>query len=180
MPASEIDDIFSSKGKAKVPQPVASSSTAPPKKKKKDKKRKREVDPPSDDPKPSKPKRAIPETIVDPSAQLAVSAPPAKRPKKAKSTEAVKAAGKESEARFKDSRGTGPRRTTEEGFSIYKEDELGIKDEGGGVFSPFLLLSRYSPTHLQIHHCAHLTVNVVSASPFAARFTLTYDPFPGF
>lgn len=108
MPASEIDDIFSSKGKAKVSQPVASSSTAPPKKKKKDKKRKREVDPPSDEPKPSKPKRTIPETIIDPSVQLAASAPPAKRPKKAKSTEAVKAAGKESEARFKDSRGTGP------------------------------------------------------------------------
>ncbi|KAF7310738.1 hypothetical protein HMN09_00616800 [Mycena chlorophos] len=33
--------------------------------------------------------------------------------------------------KFKDSRGTGPRRKTEEGFAIYKEDELGINDEGG-------------------------------------------------
>ncbi|KAF7320253.1 hypothetical protein MKEN_00809900 [Mycena kentingensis (nom. inval.)] len=38
---------------------------------------------------------------------------------------------KEDLDRFKDSRGTGPRRKTEEGFSIYKEDELGINDEGG-------------------------------------------------
>ncbi|KZS96489.1 DUF1764-domain-containing protein [Sistotremastrum niveocremeum HHB9708] len=34
---------------------------------------------------------------------------------------------------FKDSRGTGPRRTTEEGFSVFKEDELKINPESGGT-----------------------------------------------
>ncbi|KAF9520495.1 hypothetical protein BS47DRAFT_636209 [Hydnum rufescens UP504] len=33
--------------------------------------------------------------------------------------------------RFRDSRGTGPRRRTEEGYAIYKEDELGIDIEAG-------------------------------------------------
>ncbi|KAH9047544.1 hypothetical protein EDB84DRAFT_1460893 [Lactarius hengduanensis] len=35
--------------------------------------------------------------------------------------------------KFNDSRGTGPRRKTEEGFSIFKEDELGINVEAGGT-----------------------------------------------
>ncbi|KAG8915778.1 hypothetical protein FRC00_014365 [Tulasnella sp. 408] len=38
----------------------------------------------------------------------------------------------EEDLRFVDSRGTGPRRRTEEGFLIYKEDELGITGKGGG------------------------------------------------
>jgi len=76
-----------------------------------------------------------PETIVDPSYLV-----PKKR-KKAAVPEIVKVAapkkskakqGKlEDEARFRDSRGTGPRRKTEDGFLIYKEDELGIGNEGG-------------------------------------------------
>ncbi|KAG8924198.1 hypothetical protein FRC01_011816 [Tulasnella sp. 417] len=37
----------------------------------------------------------------------------------------------EEDLRFVDSRGTGPRRRTEEGFLIYKEDELGITGKGG-------------------------------------------------
>lgn len=35
------------------------------------------------------------------------------------------------DASFRDSRGTGPRRKTEEGYRIFKEDELGITDVGG-------------------------------------------------
>ncbi|KAI5118109.1 hypothetical protein M0805_003463 [Coniferiporia weirii] len=35
------------------------------------------------------------------------------------------------EEHFKDSRGSGPRKRTDDGFLVYKEDELGIKDEGG-------------------------------------------------
>ncbi|KAG8904120.1 hypothetical protein FRB99_002204 [Tulasnella sp. 403] len=38
----------------------------------------------------------------------------------------------EEDLKFIDSRGTGPRKRTEEGYLIYKEDELGITDKGGG------------------------------------------------
>lgn len=31
-------------------------------------------------------------------------------------------------------------RTTEEGFSIYKEDELGITEQGGGAFSLYAII----------------------------------------
>ncbi|KAF8343876.1 uncharacterized protein EI90DRAFT_2845666, partial [Cantharellus anzutake] len=75
--------------------------------------------------------RQIPETIVDPSIALS---------KKRKRGEGD---GKDSQssnvipldddlAKFVDSRGTGPRRRTEEGYLIYKEDELGIRESGGG------------------------------------------------
>jgi len=43
----------------------------------------------------------------------------------------LKPAEPDSEDEFRDSRGTGPRRKTEEGYLVYKEDELGIGDEGG-------------------------------------------------
>ncbi|KAI0335417.1 hypothetical protein GY45DRAFT_1366983 [Cubamyces sp. BRFM 1775] len=152
MPASEIDEIFASKGKASsAPQLVASSSsssqpTDKKKKKKKDKSAKRKRDDADADPEPeaappSKPvKRKVPETVFDPSAAL----PSAKESKPRKADKAaVSAAAKpkkpkldrEEEQRFKDSRGTGPRRKTEEGFAIYKEDELGITDQGGGQSS---------------------------------------------
>ena len=165
MPASEIDDIFASKGKQKAAVPPKASSSAsvlPDKKKKKKKdkeksaKRKREDDAGEGaDAAPGKlPNRPVPETVFDPSSGLpssgkakvgktdkpAVGVAKPKRPKK----------DREDEDRFKDSRGTGPRtfrfircpepsadalptgRKTEEGFSIYKEDELGINAEGGG------------------------------------------------
>ncbi|KAI9512908.1 hypothetical protein F5148DRAFT_1372894 [Russula earlei] len=41
---------------------------------------------------------------------------------------------------FKDSRGTAPRRQTDEGFAIYKEDELGINPETGGTATMSLRL----------------------------------------
>lgn len=179
MPASEIDDIFAAKpkGKAKAAVPVAStsaSSTAEPSKKskkKKDKaaKRKRETDDEGD----SQPtKRRVPETVLDPS----VNPQPAPKAASLKSIKAAKleklAAGgatkkkrgkvdKEDEARFKDSRGNGPRacdppsmflyiechfagRKTEEGFAIYKEDELGISNTGGGKRSFLAVLDSQS------------------------------------
>ncbi|TFY79730.1 hypothetical protein EWM64_g4288 [Hericium alpestre] len=146
MPTSEIDDIFASKGKAKAVQPIASISTAlpPQRKKKKDKKRKRDGEVEASHAvesdaaaKPPKAKRPVPETVVDSSSQLAP-APSAKWPKVDKVSRMAgvkrpKAAEKviDDEARFKDSRGIGPRRKTEEGFSIFKEDELGIRPESG-------------------------------------------------
>ncbi|KII93229.1 hypothetical protein PLICRDRAFT_100395 [Plicaturopsis crispa FD-325 SS-3] len=142
MPISEIDDIFSKgKGKAKAPPPVASTSALPADhKKKKDKKKKKSQK--SDEPAPIDPvqperkKRPAPETVIDPSTLMPAAAPPPKRAKlddAAKRKKVTKSASKEEEDRFKDSRGSGPRRKTEEGFAIYKEDELGIVDEGGGM-----------------------------------------------
>ncbi|CUA70106.1 hypothetical protein RSOLAG22IIIB_00452 [Rhizoctonia solani] len=56
-----------------------------------------------------------------------------KKAKKAKPSKDGKknAAVDSDDERFRDSRGTGPRRRTEEGYAIYKEDELGINNEGG-------------------------------------------------
>ncbi|TBU35129.1 hypothetical protein BD311DRAFT_745623 [Dichomitus squalens] len=150
MPASEIDDIFASKGKlpaAAPPKASSSSALLSDKKKKKKIKDKGEVgDKPvrrkredsNEDPAPSVPsKRKVPETVFDPSVTL-----PSTKSNKSKAPRVEKTEGgvpkakkakkdREEEDRFKDSRGTGPRRKTEEGFSIYKEDELGITDQGG-------------------------------------------------
>lgn len=136
MPASEIDDIFASKGKGKAKSsPLASSSAvaasspkAPEpsanvekKKKKKDKKRKREdtdddgqgtqVKQATDrDTGEKPPKRRVPETVLDPSVQP--SAAPTKPPKPGRPSDANKAPkkqrDKEDVQRFKDSRGNGP------------------------------------------------------------------------
>ncbi|KAF5375065.1 hypothetical protein D9758_000136 [Tetrapyrgos nigripes] len=129
--SSIIDDIFNS----------ASSSKATISKKevvKKDRKRKRTSPP------------AV-ETVLD------TSAPSSKRPKVSKKSDPPKVSkksdpprgskkDKEEDERFKDSRGTGPRRKTEEGWSIYKVDELGIDEEAGG--NPVLFSSL--PAH---RHC---------------------------
>ena len=161
MARSEIDDIFAAKkstGKV-IAQPVASTSTPTDvtgsKKKKKDKKRKRQAEeaqvPAPDEEKPRK-KRVV-ETVHDTSVTVPSISSSNKSAKSAKvtSTPKPKAAKKEKEIldRFKDSRGTGPRkwrfpyciycsykalgRKTEEGFSIFKETELGIDPEAGGT-----------------------------------------------
>ncbi|KDQ63779.1 hypothetical protein JAAARDRAFT_29819 [Jaapia argillacea MUCL 33604] len=150
MPKSEIDDIFAgagkAKGKAKVVEPVASSSSSAgveaKKRKKKDGGAATTIDvdeskSPDAQSKQSK-KRPAPETIVDPSSRL-VAVASAKRSKLEKAADSfevakkrkVKQDSKEAEDRFKDSRGSGHRRKTEEGFSVYKEDELGITEQGG-------------------------------------------------
>ncbi|PPR03154.1 hypothetical protein CVT26_008005 [Gymnopilus dilepis] len=131
---SEIDDIFASKGKQKQP-PLLSSE-------KKKKKKKKKADPPSpkaDVVAPTSKKRPLPETVVDTSDRLpgpskrhkgSAAPPPADdSSKKSKKVDKKKA---EADEDFKDSRGSDSRRRTEEGWSIYKEDELGIGDQGGG------------------------------------------------
>ncbi|KAJ7655022.1 hypothetical protein DFH06DRAFT_1201370 [Mycena polygramma] len=115
---SEIDDIFAKR-------PVASTSASvPPKKKQKAKEKAPEKSAPVASS--SSKKRPAPETIIDPSSTRA---PPQKKPKVDKPS--IVAADKEDAERFKDSRGSGPRRKTEEGWSIYKEDELGISNDSG-------------------------------------------------
>ncbi|KAF8518710.1 hypothetical protein BU17DRAFT_48353 [Hysterangium stoloniferum] len=161
MSTTEIDVIFaskgkstpavasssSSKGKAKASLDVPEILPAPKKKSKKGKKKKKihgtiasdqDEESKKDDRSTTGQKRKSfePETIVDPSLPVVM-----KKRKKTAVPEIVEVAvpkkskakqGKpEDEARFRDSRGTGPRRKTEDGFSIYKEDELGIGDEGG-------------------------------------------------
>ncbi|KEP52371.1 DUF1764-domain protein [Rhizoctonia solani 123E] len=139
----EIDDIFSgksaSKGNSKEPEPKETPGPQTTLKKKK-KKGKKVVEPdvPAkdsvDQPEPVEPvsagtKRKAPETIVDPSLEVEVKS---KKTKSSKAKEGKKSAAVDSDdERFRDSRGTGPRRRTEEGYAIYKEDELGINAEGG-------------------------------------------------
>ncbi|KAG9098744.1 hypothetical protein FRC06_006021 [Ceratobasidium sp. 370] len=130
----EIDDIFAgkakSKGKAKDVEDPAPNAPLPSKKKKRKSKRVEAGEPPA------APviapvagtKRKLPETVVDPSLEAEPKVKKSKEGKKAKV--AVRAENSDDE-RFRDSRGTGPRRRTEEGYAIYKEDELGIGMEGG-------------------------------------------------
>ncbi|CAE6427869.1 unnamed protein product [Rhizoctonia solani] len=139
----EIDDIFSGrssakgKGKATEAKPTPGPQVVPKKKKKKSKK---VVEPEApandsgDQPEAVKAqstsagtKRKAPETVVDPSLEVESKSKKAKSSKEGKK----KAAVDSDDERFRDSRGTGPRRRTEEGYAIYKEDELGINDEGG-------------------------------------------------
>ncbi|KAF9650086.1 DUF1764-domain-containing protein [Thelephora ganbajun] len=144
MARSEIDDIFAAKESSTrvVAQSTVSSSTSTDpigsKQKKRNKKRKRQVeeaqDPDVNEEEPQK--KCIVETVHDPSTFPSVSSSK-KGPKPGKGTSKTKpnVAKKEKECldRFKDSRGTGPRRKTEEGFSIFKEAELSINPEAGGT-----------------------------------------------
>lgn len=124
---SEIDDIFASKGKQKVkPADPAPTATDNNKKKKKKKKKKPETAPVEEAS--SSKKRPVPETVVDTSVQI-----PQKRQKVRPAPEKATKSKKEQEDEqdFKDSRGTGPRRKTEEGWAIFKEAELGIDPTAG-------------------------------------------------
>ncbi|OXG24314.1 hypothetical protein C367_03514 [Cryptococcus neoformans Ze90-1] len=73
------------------------------------------------------------ETVVDPSTiPVVIPEPPViTRTKKDKGTKRDRKEDEDDEI-FRDSRGTGPRRKTEEGFLIYKEAELKIDPEAGG------------------------------------------------
>ncbi|PPQ67348.1 hypothetical protein CVT24_011531 [Panaeolus cyanescens] len=137
---SEIDDIFASKGKVKQqvsqPDPPSQASKSKSKKKKsKSEKPKTAAEQPSTgktpEPVPSQSKkRSLPETIVDSSSQIA--APPKRlKTKDAKKSKSSNSKSGPTDADFADSRGKSTRRQTEEGWLVYKEDELGIKDEGG-------------------------------------------------
>lgn len=132
MPKSEIDDIFSSKPKAKRSEAIAPSpSTSSVQKKRKKKKQVADADQPAGHSvNPTTKKRSIPETVIDPSIQILAAKQPATKKrsapqtvidpstripvaKRAKKIPSQKSpsdiAGKEAEEAFKDSRGSGPR-----------------------------------------------------------------------
>ncbi|KIJ21617.1 hypothetical protein PAXINDRAFT_123590 [Paxillus involutus ATCC 200175] len=144
MPASEIDDIFASKGKANIVSKSPPIRPSFPEKKKK-KKKKASSTPVEESTSLSSKKRSAPETVVDPSVQSVFK----KRLKSAASSNPTQPSSKdqfkEGEERFKDSRGFGSRRKTQEGYNIYNEDELGMSARGGGefprLFSFFILRS---------------------------------------
>ena len=164
MARSEIDDIFAAKKSTTkvVAQPAASTSASTDatgsKKKKKDKKRKRQAEEVQDsgvNEERSLKKRVV-ETVHDPSTTVpSVSSSKVVKSGKGASAANSKTAKKEKVdlGRFKDSRGTGPRKRkfsrdirlwshkklgqkTEEGFAIFKEAELGINPEAGGTWRP--------------------------------------------
>ncbi|KAF9229449.1 hypothetical protein BS17DRAFT_689038 [Gyrodon lividus] len=132
MPASEIDDIFASRGKLNIVSKSPHAFSPPTDKKRKKQKNKTHLTPVEEAQVPSSKKHSAPETVVDPSVQPA----PKKRPKFVASSNSTQKSSKdqlrEVEERFKDSRGSAPRRTTKEGYNIYKADELGISARGGG------------------------------------------------
>lgn len=144
---SEIEDIFAAKGRLKatpsLPTPTQGST---------DKKKSKRNDPMvfskpavedagsltnSQSTKKSSTKRPAPETIVD----LSVSLPSASKKQKrdpssskmddAKIQKLKKSPKSQEDDGFTDSRGIGPRKRTEEGWAVYREDELGITNEGG-------------------------------------------------
>ena len=148
---AEIDDIFASIKilKAATPTPI------PPEQKKKEyKKRKRVAESTISSQSDSRP---APEIVIDSSATVTHTTH-AKRPRVSKTAKNAakknqisvrKKTDHEMEGKFQDSRGSESRqssislvrpyyphhfsgRKTEEGWSIYKEDELGIRDKGGG------------------------------------------------
>ncbi|EJD52886.1 hypothetical protein AURDEDRAFT_119721 [Auricularia subglabra TFB-10046 SS5] len=155
MPGNEIDDIFSSngKGKAKVGTEKVGVAESKPKKDKKKKKRKADA---LDDSAPAvassskeavKPAKAVAVTVFKESSGADSERATKRQKTSSKSTEPVssvkkaksKPSVKEEDDRFRDSRGTGPRKKTEEGWSVYKEDELGINDAGGALRTPSCL-----------------------------------------
>jgi hypothetical protein len=51
---------------------------------------------------------------------------------------------------------------TDEGYAIYKEDELGISAQGGGMYSHTFWCVDFDICLAQTRHCVRLTVIVVS------------------
>ena len=144
--ASEIDDIFTRKDIAVSPKKGQQNSSSGFKQKKKGKKK---ISPTQL----AEPKRPAPEILLDPSTQQSTSTSKTishDRPRKKQKIAETKL----DQEKFRDSRGTGsrkriipyndfrpaqqplPGRTTNEGFRIYKEDELGINAEAGGQSNP--------------------------------------------
>ncbi|KAF9569711.1 hypothetical protein CPC08DRAFT_745598 [Agrocybe pediades] len=175
---SEIDDIFASKAKGKKPDlppadPLPSSSSSSSKKKKK-KKTQDAPPPPSADVAPSSKKRPAPETVVDTSDLLIASSKRQKTNDDEKKSKATKADRKKPDVdpSFTDSRGTGDRRKTEEGWSVYKEDELGINDEGGGklLYVPALLPVLLLPTrHTVMSIRLRLLLLITYCNPYCPK-----------
>ncbi|ADV22644.1 hypothetical protein I305_04393 [Cryptococcus gattii E566] len=151
--AADIDDIFA---KPKVSKSKPESVVEPEKKKSKGKSKAVSTEEPADVPinteggeKKKKKKKTVTafvpdedgqessskvETVVDPSTiPVVIPEPPVTtKTKKDKGTKRDRKEDEDDEI-FRDSRGTGPRRKTEEGFLIYKEAELQIDPEAGGT-----------------------------------------------
>lgn len=176
---SEIDDIFASKGKPKaLVQHVSASSVSSSSKKRKKKQSSTAVKMQTATESESSKKRRLPDTIVDTSHEL----PLAKRRKWEKSKHGNPENKSEDIVAFKDSRGNTGRRPfsrivstiiihpppaekrTEEGWLIYKEDDLGINDQGGRKILSILslLIPRLSTRFDQTRNCVHLIVIAVS------------------
>ncbi|KAI0004166.1 hypothetical protein BJV74DRAFT_809509 [Russula compacta] len=129
-PSSEIDDIFAGKTETTTLQTNQHSSSNLKQKRRKKKRSRSPIQP-------AELKQLAPEIVLDPSTKQSDASTskvfshdhPVQPRKKGKIVETTKPA----RDKFSDSRGTGPRRKTDEGFAIYKEDELGIKAEAGGT-----------------------------------------------
>jgi hypothetical protein len=179
MPSSEIDDIFAGKAKGKgktvaVSTPSASTSVLPTQEVKKKKKKRKRVDNKVGDAEettspapvvpPSK-KKKVPETIIDPSLPSAPSKPPpATTSSSSKKKKKMATSSARDDEGFADSRGTGPRKRTEEGWSVFKEAELGIDVEAGGTCD--FNFGRWRTVVIggsQGHLCVRLIAIVVSA-----------------
>ena len=181
MPASEIDDIFASKGKA-PPAVVPSSSSQPADaKKKKQKKAKKSSEqaqeqPPSsvsstkrkrDDHESTTPKvehtakRRVPETVLDPSAQLAAPSKGKSKPETSNTSSRPRPSKKarpekEDQERFKDSRGTGPSMSSLVNLSFFSCNSVASRAQNRGRLP-----------HLQIRRTRHHRVGWRYAVRFA-------------
>ncbi|KLO15893.1 DUF1764-domain-containing protein [Schizopora paradoxa] len=160
MPASEIDDIFSGKSKSTSSQsshsskkrkvldegqPSTSKTTLDAPKKKKKKKTagisSNEIEEKANikhtealnvrkELKESTKTRVV-ETVVDTSLKLTKGEKDIKSKRSKNRTNPSTNSDKDGLEKFQDSRGSASRRRTEEGFLIYKEEELGISNGGG-------------------------------------------------
>lgn len=140
-----------------IPEPTRSSS----KKKSKAKKKKGESskEAPATLSTSDTPPKPTPETIVDPSLALKT-APSSSHPPKQITSRQKRKKTEDAREDFADSRGKSSRRKTDEGWSIYKEDELKISASAGGTYSFLHKFSLHSSC-TQTHHCVHLIVNAV-------------------
>ncbi|KAF8622231.1 hypothetical protein AX15_007171 [Amanita polypyramis BW_CC] len=129
---SEIDEIFAAKSKA-IRYPSIPSASSDDTKKKKRQKNKRRADAAAASPLPQPKKRLQLETIIDPSSDVThvYKRPKAERAREKLKTRPAPVKDNNGGAKFRDSRGSVSRRTTEEGWPIYGEDELGIHNGGG-------------------------------------------------
>jgi hypothetical protein len=173
--SSEIDDIFTRKAKTTILH-----SSTDPKQKKRKKKRSETQN--------TELKRPPPEIVLDPSTQPSHASETVRHDRSVPPKKKRKIVEKKvDQDKFTDSRGTGPRkaqacplplpsaslspqplagRKTDEGFAIYKEDELGINAEAGGQFnSSILLVFIHIFTSPKEHYYVPSIVIVVSVVP---------------
>jgi hypothetical protein len=126
--------------------------------------------------------RKVPKTVQDPSTSVSL------KPKPTSRRAAPAKAGADADARFADSRGTGPRtfsvrrdahlltfyagKKTEEGWAVFKEDELGISAEAGGASRGWPRSQPVDLPHEQGRRCVLLTANAVRITLRPSRASL--------